>query len=333
VITLQDAEYPDRLRNIYDPPLVLYVRGTLPTIDSEPTVAIVGTRGCSHYGIMAAEKIGYELARYGMPVVTGLARGIDSAAARGALRAGGRVIGVLGCGLDVVYPSENGKLFEDVHYSGAIISEYPPGVPPVGANFPVRNRIISGISLGVAIIKAPRNSGALITASRALEQGRDVFVVPGNITSASSEGSNTLLRDGAIPLLTGANVASEYAALFPGKIRLENTSKMVPLDQRGAKRLVDRHDAQQGNSRAENKKVIDNASEVEYIDLDKILQNLEGDEKTVAETIGHLSVHVDEIIVKSGLSAPFVQAALTMLEIKGVAVRGDGNFFTLTAPD
>jgi len=326
VITLQDAEYPDRLRNIYDPPIVLYVRGKLPVIDEEAAVAIVGTRDCTPYGVMAAEQIGYELARYGLLVVTGLARGIDSAAARGALRGGGRVVGILGCGLDVIYPSENKELFEDVSHAGAILSEYPPGTRPVGAHFPVRNRILSGVSVGVAIIEAPKNSGALITASRALEQGRDVFAVPGNITSKSREGSNSLLREGAIPLLSGENIASEYAALFPGKIRLGG-DKMAPLDKRGAQRLLAKH--QSGDKDAPPKKVIDNLPQVEYIDLDKILADLNGDERTVAEAVGLATMHVDEIIIKTALPAPQVQAALTMLELKGLAERGDGQFFSL----
>ncbi|MCL2402168.1 MAG: DNA-protecting protein DprA, partial [Oscillospiraceae bacterium] len=155
IITLQDVEYPDRLRNIYDPPIVLYIRGTLPVIDEEAAVAIVGTRSSTPPGIAVSERIGYELARYGLLVVSGLARGIDSAAAKGALRGGGRVLGVLGCGLDVVYPSENEDLYDDVTKSGAIISEYPPGTPPHGGNFPVRNRILSGVSLGVAVVEAP----------------------------------------------------------------------------------------------------------------------------------------------------------------------------------
>jgi len=327
VITLQDAEYPDRLRNIYDPPIVLYVRGNkLPVIDEEAAIAIVGTRDCTPYGVMAAEQIGYELARYGLLVVTGLARGIDSAAARGALRGGGRVVGILGCGLDVVYPAENKELFEDVSHAGAILSEYPPGTRPVGAHFPVRNRILSGISIGVAIIEAPKNSGALITASRALEQGRDVFAVPGNITAKSREGSNNLLREGAIPLLSGENIATEYAALFPDKIRLGG-DKMAALDKRSAERLVAKHQGEGEN--APTKKVIDNLPQVEYIDLDKILSELSGEERAVAEAVGMATLHVDEIIISTGLPAPQVQAALTMLELKGFAARGDGQFFSL----
>ena len=332
VITLQDTEYPDRLRNIYDPPIALFMRGRrMPIIDEEAAIAIVGTRTCTPAGVIAAEKIGYELARHGLLVVSGLARGIDSFAARGALRGGGTVLGVAGSGLDIVYPAENTQLFEDVAHHGAIISEYPPGTRPAGSNFPVRNRILSGVSVGVAVIEAPSSSGALITASRALEQGRDVFAAPGPIMNRSFEGSNSLLREGAIPLLTGENIASEYIALFPDKIKL-NTD-IVPLDKRIAERFVKKFESDDAAQQDGNdKKVIDNAPTVEYIDLDKILENLTGDEKAVAQVISNARLHVDEIIVNSGLPAHQVLTALTMLELKGYAVQGDGKFFVLANP-
>lgn len=158
------------------------------------------------------ERIGYEVSKAGGLVVSGLALGIDSAAARGALRAGGKVIGVIGSGLDVIYPAENRLLFEDVSHSGAVISEYPPGTPALGGNFPRRNRILSGISLGTCVVEAPKHSGALITASRALEQGRDIFAVPGNIDSAVCEGSNHLLKEGAVPV-TPAGILSRSISI------------------------------------------------------------------------------------------------------------------------
>jgi DNA processing protein len=183
IMTLHDGDYPARLKNIPDPPLVLYIRGRLPALDEEAAVAVVGTRSCTPYGLKAAERIGYELARHGCLVVSGLARGIDSAAAKGTLRAGGRVVGVVGSGLDIVYPPENKKLFDDVAAVGAIVSEYPPGSPAAPGHFPQRNRVMSGLSGGVTVIEAPEKSGALITATHALEQGRDVFAIPGNVDS------------------------------------------------------------------------------------------------------------------------------------------------------
>ena len=164
LLTMQDADYPVRLRNIFEPPCLLYVKGNLPTIDEEVAVAMVGTRKASPYGIEAAEKIAYGLSRQGAVVISGAAAGVDSASHRGALRAGGKTIAVLGCGLDVVYPAENAWLYRDIAASGALISEYPPGTAAEAWHFPVRNRIISGLSLATVVVEAPEKSGALITA-------------------------------------------------------------------------------------------------------------------------------------------------------------------------
>ena len=284
IITLHDAEYPERLRNTYNPPIILYLRGKMPVIDEEAAVALVGTRNCTPYGKTAAENIGYHLAKHGLLVVTGLAKGIDAAAARGALKGGGRVVGVIGTGLDIIYPRENKALFEEVARDGAILSEYPPGTTAKPGHFPARNRILSGLSLGVAVLEAPKKSGALITATRALEQGRDVFALPGNIDAKNSEGSNALLREGAIPLLSGENIVEEYAQLYPDKIKTANRSTKinVALDTGAAQQLsIDDQSgvkAENGTDAAaigvkktgaadelENKE-IDNATEVDYID-------------------------------------------------------------------
>jgi len=311
IICLSDAEYPERLRNIFGPPSVLYVRGYLPVIDDEPVFAVVGTRTCSSYGLKFAENTCNRLARSGFIITTGLAKGIDSAAARGALRGGGRVVGVIGSGLDVVYPPENKNLFDEVAASGAIISEYPPGSPALATHFPARNRIISGLSLGVAVIEAPKKSGALITAARALEQGRDVFALPGNVDSVNSEGTNLLLREGAIPLLSAEDILNEYEGMF------SEQKEMGMFTEQKEKGMFS------------EKKEIDNIPKVEYIDLDEILNPLTGDERLVAKTIGAESLHVDTIIVNSGLPAPQVLTALTMLEIKGYIKSGGGKHFSL----
>ena len=320
VITLHDDGYPDRLRNIYDPPIAIYVRGSLPAVDDEPVVAIVGTRKCTPYGISTAENTGYQLAASGLIVVTGLARGVDSAAIRGALRGGGRVIGVIGSGLDVVYPPENRELFDHVANAGAIISEYPPGTPAFASNFPARNRILSGLSLGVAVIEAPKKSGALITATRALEQGRDVFALPGNVDARTCEGSNALLREGAIPFLGADDIISEYSELFPDRI-IQDEAVCRPTRGSGPEPVAPdrikgdcRHDA--------GKNEIDNKSAMDYIDLCKILGSLDGDEHAVAAAIGYAEIHADEIVAGSGLPAQRVLTSLTMLEVKGLAVRG-----------
>jgi DNA processing protein len=200
-LTWEDEGYPRLLRQIPDPPPVLYLKGQLLPED-EWAVAMVGTRAATTYGKEAALRIAGGLAHNGVTIVSGLARGIDSTAHRAALDAGGRTIGVLGCGLDIVYPPENRRLAAQVIQQGALVSEYPLGTPPEGGNFPPRNRIISGMSLGTVIVEAGRRSGALITADYALDQGREVFAVPGNIFRRASQGTNTLIREGAAPVLS-----------------------------------------------------------------------------------------------------------------------------------
>lgn len=195
-ITDADKAYPETLRQIPDPPPVLFVKGTL-TEDDNYSVAIVGSRKMTGYGRTVAGQISSGLARCGLTVVSGMARGIDTVAHTTALDVRGRTIAVLGCGLDRPYPPENIKLFERIQESGCIVSEFPTGTPPLRENFPRRNRIISGLSLGTVVIEATTDSGSLITANMALDQNREVFAVPGNITSKSSEGTNRLIKKGA----------------------------------------------------------------------------------------------------------------------------------------
>ena len=194
IMTYQDAIYPERLHQLRDYPLVLYGKGKRFRFDEELAVGMVGTRRCTSYGEVTAGRLGLELARAGALLVSGIAQGIDTCALRGALRGGGPVVSVLGGGIDVVYPVENKWLYEDVAAAGALISEYPPGTETHGSHFPVRNRIISGLTLGVVVVEAPAHSGALITARRALDQGRDVFAVPGPVDAPMSAGTNGLIQ-------------------------------------------------------------------------------------------------------------------------------------------
>lgn len=195
-ITLRDDEYPAMLAEIAAPPPVLYIKGTLTGEDST-AIAIVGTRKMSSYGREVATRIAAGLAAHGVTVVSGMARGVDSVAHNAALQQGGRTIAVLGSGLDVIYPAEHRQLAERIAGSGAVISDFPPGTAPDAQNFPARNRIIAGLSLGTVVVEAPARSGALITVDFALDQGREVFAVPGSVLSAASDGANHLLREGA----------------------------------------------------------------------------------------------------------------------------------------
>ncbi len=207
IITFNSAEYPERLRNIPDPPVALYVKGDSLRLFRN-SVSIVGSRKCSPYGRNVAYKFAKEFASFGIAVVSGLAVGIDSASHLGAIDGNGKTAAVLGTGIDIVYPASNSKLYSRIETSGALVSEFPLGTRPTKYNFPFRNRIISGLSLATIVIEAARKSGSLITARLASEQGKDVFSVPGNITSRTSEGTNDLLKDGAIPITCTDDVIS-----------------------------------------------------------------------------------------------------------------------------
>lgn len=207
LVTLLDKDYPPFLKEIPDPPPYLYLKGTLPA--SNKVVAVVGSRRASDYGLSVTTKLSRELAEQGVTIVSGLAMGIDAAAHRGALQVSGATVGVLGCGIDQVYPAENRQLFRDMEAKGAIVSEFAPGTPPDAPNFPRRNRIISGMSRGVLVVEAVEKSGSLITAKFALEQGREVFAVPGNINFRTSRGTNSLIKEGAKLVETVEDILGE----------------------------------------------------------------------------------------------------------------------------
>jgi len=235
VVTWEDASYPRLLREIDRPPPVLYVKGQLLPQD-EWAVAVVGTRTATAYGKEAARQIAGGLARNGVTIVSGLARGIDSTAHRASLEAGGRTIGVLGCGLDIIYPPENRRLATQIVQQGSLISEYPLGTPPEGGNFPPRNRIISGISLGTVVVEAGSRSGALITADHASIQGREVFAVPGNLFRRASQGTNALIRDGATPALS---VGEILEALNLSMVSQQRVARAIIPENETESRLLD----------------------------------------------------------------------------------------------
>ena len=339
ILTFQDAAYPKRLKNIDDPPTVLYYKGRLPDFDDNPIIAVVGTRRASPYGLTAAKRMGYQIAKCGGIVVSGMASGIDAVAMQGALTAGGTVVGVLGCGAEQVYPLSNRGLFADTEHYGCILSEFPPETPPNSWNFPKRNRIISGLSCGVLVVEAPEKSGALITARQALDQGRDVFVVPGNIDVDTFVGSNRLLRDGAILVSSGWDVLSEYQHLYPGKIR-KDTAKATLLgyaDETAEDPAQPLKVAQKpriptvsaGKKDKNDKKVIDKRTESPYSDVNEPQIKLSADEKRLVDAIGKESRLVDDVIAESGLGTAKVLAMLTVLEIRGVVKRLPGRYISL----
>lgn len=212
ILTDFDDDYPESLRSIDDRPMVLYVRGSF-VKDDATAIGIVGSRKSTSYGKWACEKFAGDLAGLGVTIVSGMASGIDTHAHRAAIDSGGRTIAVLGCGIDVVYPLKNKSLYDEIPSSGAVISEFPLGTQPLPYNFPMRNRIISGLSMGIVVIEAQEKSGSLITASYAASQGKDVFAVPGNINSLYSSGTNLLIKDGAKPLLSTEDIIEEFPEL------------------------------------------------------------------------------------------------------------------------
>ena len=333
ILTWQDALYPKRLKNIADPPVVLYYKGSLPQVDALPCIAVVGTRSASAYGMSTAKRMGYQIAACGGVIVSGAALGVDAMAMRGALTAGAAVIGVLGCGADVVYPASNRALYADTQRQGCLLTEFPPGTPPISWNFPKRNRIISGLSCGVLVVEAPEKSGALITARQAADQGRDVFVVPGNIDVLSCKGSNALLRDGAIAVSSGWDVVCEYRDRFPGKITeniVDAHQRVYPdeLEQTQPLRVAQKPKIPEKKRRrtsAEEKKEIDNSASALYIDADKPKIQLSAEEENLLACIGTEDALVDDVISASSMPAGQVLALLTMLEVKGVVTRLPGK--------
>lgn len=228
VLTWEDEAYPSRLKEIDQPPPILYLRGELTTEDSW-AVAVVGTRRVTAYGRQVTEELASYLAQNGVTVVSGLARGVDAISHQAALKAGGRTLAVMGNGVDRIYPPENRALAEQILANGALLSDYAPGTPPEGANFPPRNRIISGLSLAVVVVEAGETSGALITAQFAVDQGREVFAVPGNILAPQSKGTNRLIQDGARPLLSARDVLEALNLTRVSEQRL--VRKVLPADE------------------------------------------------------------------------------------------------------
>ena len=316
IVTVQDAAYPSRLRNIYDAPLLLYGKGAMPLFDEEAAIAVVGTRGCTPYGIRAAEELGYGLAKQGALIVSGLAKGIDAAAHEGALRAGGFVAGVLGCGVDVVYPASSRRLYEDIAATGVLLSEYPPGTAAEGWHFPQRNRIISGLSLAAVVVEAPTDSGALITAHTAMEQGRDVFAVPGPIHSVYSRGCNELIRDGAGLVMDAWDILGGYQQRFAHRIHGDRT----PLPQKPEP------DVEEQLSQPAVP-----VEELPVLDLAKNKEGLTDDQLRIIRLLdtkqGKLT---DEVAEETGLPVRRVLSALTVLEIDGFVAQCSARCFVRT---
>lgn len=312
LVPLFDPRYPARLRAIPDPPCLLFVKGTLPPADA-PAIAIVGSRRASPYGRHVAGELAAGLAQRGLVVVSGMALGADAAAHEGCLRAGGCTLAVLGCGVDVVYPPEHLELYDRIAATGAVISEEPPGTPPTKKSFPVRNRLISGLALGVVVVEAPEKSGALITADHALEQGREVFAVPGSVNSVQSKGSHRLLREGA-KLVESVEDILEELPVDPARPRRRidprqgpNWELDAPVDQAPAPTLV--------------------PEPAPAPPAANPAPSLPAEEAAVLGLLSTTARHIDDLIVAAALPPAQVNAALLMLELKGFVQRRPGNHY------
>ena len=322
VLTMQDADYPVRLRNIYEPPCLLYVRGRLPLIDEEAAFAMVGTRGATPYGVETAETLSYAMAKQGALIVSGAASGIDSAAHRGALRAGAKTVAVLGCGVDVVYPQENRELYQDIAASGALVSEYPPGTAALGAHFPARNRIISGLCLATVVVEAPERSGALITAHTALEQGRDVFAVPGAINAPMSRGCNRLIAEGAAALAADSySILWEYEGRYPHKLHCGRVELPRTMGYQARREEA----ARKGTAGTEER------AGLPRVDIREGHTELTDDQVRVLRKLKEGEMQVDDLIEAVELPTRRVLSALTVLAIEGYVAEGGGKRFSLSA--
>jgi len=287
IIAKNDSRYPELLRKISDPPIFLYVKGEF-TASDELAIAIVGTRHASHYGHQQAERLAAELAQSGFTIVSGLALGIDGAAHRGAMNGNGRTIAVLGSGLLNIFPKEHSELAEDVVQHGVLVSEYVPDLSPQKGTFPQRNRIVSGLSLGVLIVEAPRKSGALITATLAAEQGRDIFAVPGQVDRETSRGCHQLIRDGAILVESADDILQHLGPLMKSAKHPKLQSETATI----------RHPAELKLNEAET---------------------------NILQLIATSPTPIDQIIVASGLQPHQVLATLGVLEMRRLIRRGEGN--------
>ena len=290
ILSFDDADYPERLYEIYNPPAVLYCKGRLPDFRSRLTIAMVGTRKATAYGKMTAYQLAGSLAKVGVIIVSGGAVGIDSLSHTGAMEAGGTTVSVLGCGVNFPYLTENKKMRSNIAATGALLSAYPPDHPPGRYTFPERNRIISGLSNGVLVIEAGEKSGSLITAHLASEQGRDVFAVMGNITSPYSQGTNALIKDGAIPVTDYTDIIHNYP-----EYRID----------------------------AEPESLVTQAPK-HRTDI-----NVSENAKQVYAAVTAEPIHIDQLTAVSGLPVNRVLQALTELELEGLVASGQGRMYRL----
>ncbi len=324
ILTIEDTAYPEILCSIPDPPIILYVKGKIPDLERRPAIGIVGTRRATPYGMTIAGEFGKQLATAGMTVVSGMALGIDGAAMRGAISAGGKTIAVFAGGLNICYPPEHNFLMGDIQLTGAVISENPPSTPHKGFLFPIRNRIISGLSRAVLVVEAPARSGALITAHQALDQGRDVFAIPANIDAPNSMGCNHLIRDGEAAIACEPNDILREVGLSPiyGSKKPIKQPEQIHYDDRQTieemwNRILKHNDNEEQNQEKQN---------INKPDCIPELQNQ--DQKEIIEAILNGAETAEDILEQLDLPVARVMTELTMMELDGILKRENGIITT-----
>lgn len=339
IIVMSDERYPERLKQIANPPCVLYVKGEIPKIDNKICISVVGTRSATLYGIQMAFDISLELAKAGATVISGGALGIDSAAHKGAIQGGGKTIAVLGCGIDYPYLVQNKALRRIISENGAIISEFAPNFPAYPSNFPMRNRIISGLSLGTVVIEAGKKSGSLITAELALEQNRDVFAVPVDMNSSVSEGTTALLRDGAKLVTCGEDILCQYRASYFRKKDEADVSSLI--FERPTKETYeeinginpDKCTKVHKNSSLEKQNIskyrIEKDENQQHNTPDYDIKSLSSDEKNVYNSLKGGKKHIDSISLETGLTIGKLLPLLTSMELTGIIESYSGKFYSI----
>ncbi len=320
IYTMQDSGYPERLRHIFQPPLVLYMQGKQIHFDDEAAIAMAGTRKCSEYGRRMADKLAYEITRQGGLVVTGVVPGCDYAAANAALRAGGPVACVLGGGVDVPFDQYSHKLYQRVLENGALVTEYPPGREPVGRNFPIRNRILTGLCVGVLCVEGGMTSGTMLVAKLALEQNRDLFAVPTGADRPEGAGVLSLIKDGAIPVTSGNEVLCQYQVRYVSKVKPEPPKP----EKRAGKERKD--PVPETNSEPAEKKVVDKPENKAYIDVREHPDEYTNDEQEILICLQSGGKSGNEVIELTEIPARRVLSALTVLTLRGLVEECSGCY-------
>ena len=328
ILTIHDAAYPDRLRAIADAPCVLYWKGRWPDFDSEAAVALIGSRRATPYGVRVGQQLGYALSKGGAYIVSGLAAGGDAAGPRGALLAGAETAAALGGGIDVIYPRENRQLYEDIAASGVLISEYPPGTEAKGHHFLERNRIISGLSVAVVVVEAALRSGTLNTVHHALEQGRDVYAVPGPIDAPYSQGCNRLIREGAAAVTGEWDILQDLQMRFPERIE-GRIFDLPPSVLRAAEEKTPAAQKENESAAPENK--IDKTEEKAYIEIKNSRDRFTDDQIQLLLTLSDHPMTVDDLAETAQIPVRRVLSALTDLEIEALVQQVSGNRYILNA--